>query len=108
MVGDETDHLSVKAEYDPVGGFAQMHRVVDDRLKNGPKVSPRAAYNGQALRVRCLLFQRLSQFAQQPCILNRNHGLIGESCDELYLLFGEWVHLIAGKGEDTNHLSLTQ
>ena len=58
MVGHETDHLSVKAEYDPVRGSAQMHRVVGDRLKNRPKVRRRAAYDAQHLRSRCLLLQR--------------------------------------------------
>ena len=69
MVGHETDHLSVKAEYGPVRGSAQMHRVVGDRLKNGSKVSCRAAYDAQHLRSRCLLFYRFLELAGAPAEL---------------------------------------
>ena len=56
VVGHETDHLSVKAEYDPVRSSAQMHRVVGDRLKNRPNVRRRSAYDdAQHFRSRRLL-----------------------------------------------------
>src|SRR5262249_36959771 len=95
LVGYETDHLSIKAEYDSVRGFAQMHRVVDDRLKNRPKISCRAAYDAEHLRSRCLRLQRLSQLAQQPSVLDGDHSLRGEAFNELNLFLGEWSHLLA-------------
>src|SRR5262245_19511732 len=95
MVGHEIDHLSIKAEYDSVRGFAQMHRVVGDRFKNRPKVRCRTAYDAEHLRSRCLLFQRLSQLVEQPAILDGDHSLGGEAFNEFNLFLGEWSHLLA-------------
>ena len=88
-MGHETDHLSVKAEYDRVGGSAQIHGIVGDRLKNRPKVRCRAAYDAQHLRSRCLLPQRFTQLVEQPGVLDGDDGLRGEALDQFNLFIRE-------------------
>ena len=107
VVGHETDHLSVKAEYDPVRSSAQMHRIVGDRLKNRPKVRRRFAYDdAQHFRSRRLLLSRFSQLPEQPRILDGDDGLVGKCLDKGNLFFIEWCGLWSRRSDYTNDWSL--
>ena len=64
---------------------------------------------------RGLLLQRLrevvsalTQFVEQPRILDGDDGLRGEVRDKLDLLVGEQTHFLAGQEECTNHFALVQ
>ena len=45
---------------------------------------------------------------EQPRVLDGDHCLVGEGGYQLDLLFGEWVHFIAGEREDADCRSVTQ
>jgi len=50
----------------------------------------------------------LTQFVKQPRVLDGDYSLVGESGDQLGLLVGKWVHLSAGKRENTDRRSVAQ
>ena len=49
-------------------------------------------------RVRCL------QLVEQPRVLDGDHGLVGEICHQLDLLFGERPYLLAVDRDDADQL----
>ena len=53
-------------------------------------------------------FGALTQFVEQPRVLDGDDGLRGEVRDQLDLLVGERTHFLAGQDECTNHFALVQ
>src|SRR5215471_4009566 len=54
----------------PEFGLAQPDSVLEHCIENGFKLTGRRADDTQYVRCGCLLFQRLSQFIEQPRILD--------------------------------------
>ena len=95
----------------PNVGVADAHRVLQHRRKHWLKIAGRAADNLEHLRRSRLLLQRfrevsgalaevvgaLTQFVEQPRVLDGDDGLGGEVRDQLDLLVGEGSHLLAAR-----------
>src|SRR5262249_3393480 len=64
----------------------RLCKSVQDRLD----LELRAADDLEHICGSGLLFQRLSQFGQQPRVLDRDHGLGSEARDQRDLLLSEW------------------
>src|SRR5262249_47641580 len=71
-------------------GFAQPGCRLDQRIENNLKIKSGAADDLQHIRSGGLLLQLFAQFIQQPCILNRDDGLIGKILPQRNLFVGEW------------------
>ena len=72
--------------------------ALDNGIEDRLHVCWRAADDAEHLRRRRLMLQRLAQFcvalaefAKEAHVLNRDHGLVGESFEESDLLVGEWT-----------------
>ena len=70
------------------------------------KIAGGAADDLEHLRRGRLLLKRLTQFAEQPRILDGDDGLSGEVCDQLDLLVGKGTNFLAGQGEHTDQFVL--
>src|SRR5262252_4236009 len=71
--------FSVVKKQMPELGLAQPDGVLEHCIENGFKFAGRRADDAQYVRCGCLLFQRLSQFIEQPRILDGDDGLVSES-----------------------------
>ena len=64
------------------------------------------AHVGEELRLVLARLGKLAalvlDFVEQPHVLDRDHGLVGEGLDQLDLLLGEHPHVLAGQGEDAD------
>src|SRR6516165_3374715 len=75
-------------------GIAQPRRRFRQRIEYRLQIKSRTADNFEHIRGCRLLLEGLSQFGQEPCILDGDHSL---SCKVLYqrdLLVGKWLHLL--------------
>ena len=82
--------------------FAQSRHRLGQRIEHRLQIEGRAANHLEHVGGGGLLLQRfrkiigaLSQLLQQPRVFDRDDGLIGEILDQLDLLIGEPVHLLA-------------
>jgi hypothetical protein len=82
--------------------FAEPHCPFQHRVEHRCQVAGRAVDYFQDLRSRGLLFQRLARFGDQPCVLDRNDGLIGEGADKFNLPIGEWRNLLSREGNNAD------
>src|SRR5262249_22160950 len=49
-------------------------------------------------------FQRVSQLAEQPCVLDGDYGLSGEVPNQLDLLFSEWTYVLTKNSNKTEQI----
>src|SRR5215467_10094646 len=82
--------------------LAKTRSVCKHGVKYRGELARRTRYDTQHLRGRRLLLQGLaqvgrplSQFVQQPCVLDGDDGLVGEILNQLDLLVGERPRLLA-------------
>src|SRR5262245_793349 len=92
--------LAVKPQDEAGIGAAKSSSVFDERLKHRLKIEGGSADHLKDLACRSLLFQGFSeiavtflQFLEQPHVLNRDDGLIGESFEESDLFFCKRTNL---------------
>ncbi len=96
-------------------GAAQPDRGRYDRLQHRFEIKHRAADHAEHIADRGLVVERglqilgaLTQFAQQPGVLHRDHRLIGKGAHELDLPFGERLDPVAREHDDADRLTLAQ
>src|SRR5262249_26937530 len=70
--------FSVVKKQMPELGLAQPDGVLEHCIENGFKLARRRADDTQYVRCGRLLFQRLSQFIEQPRVLDGDDRLVGE------------------------------
>src|SRR5262249_16020518 len=74
--------------------FADAYRIPQHGLEHRLQFTRRRADDLEYLRGRGLLFQRLAQLVEQPCVLDGNDGLRSEVLDQLDLLVGEGLDFL--------------
>src|SRR6266568_5785772 len=83
--------------------------VTQDRIERGAELM---AHIGQELRlVLARLFKLpalVLDLIEQPYVLDRDRGLVGEGCDQFDLLVGEWLHFRARQSQDADRDALTK
>ena len=96
-------------------GAAKPARRFGHRVQHRLHIGGRAADDVEHLAGRGLVFERLLQIVgalpqiiEQPCILDRNHRLVGESGDEFDLCGCEGSHGSPGAADDTDRLAVSQ
>ena len=67
--------------------------AVEDAIEHRLRVGHRAADHLQHLGGRGLLLQRLLGLVEQPRVLDRDHGLVGEGLEQREFLVGERPHV---------------
>src|SRR5205807_1317773 len=70
--------------------FAETRCRLNKRVQNGLQIEGRAADDLEHIGGGGLLLQRFAQLVKQARVLDGDDGLIGEVCDQLDLLLGEW------------------
>ena len=107
--------LAVEAEDGRVRGCAEAGRALDDRLQDRLEVRGRRADDPQDLGGGRLLFERLGEvgvlglkIVDQPGVLDRNHGLVGEGGHEVDLLVAEGADLGPVHEEHADQIVLFQ
>src|SRR5260370_36231768 len=70
--------------------FAETRCRLSKRIQNGLQIEGRAADDLEHIGGGGLLLQRFAQLVKQARVLDGDDGLIGEVCDQLDLLLGEW------------------
>src|SRR5262249_35690135 len=95
VYGGHAELVAVEQRQRAKLGFAEAGRVFQDGSKHRLELAGRARNDTQHVRRRGLLLQRLAQLAEQPRVLDGDHGLGGEARDQLDLLCGEGTDLLA-------------
>jgi len=89
-------------------GVAQPHSLFKHRIEHRDKITGRGVDDAQYLGGRGLLLQRLARFGDQPCVLDRDHGLIGEGADQFDLPLGERLYTLPTERNYADRFALTQ
>ncbi len=79
-------------------------RRLDQRIEHWPELGTRPADDLQHIAGRGLVFEQLlqivralPQFGEQPCILDRDHRLVGKGRDQRDLLLGKRLDMRTGR-----------
>ena len=96
------------ARNDGLIGLAEASGRFDECLQYRLQIESRAADDLEHVGGGGLLLQRFAQLVEQPRILDGDDGLGGEVLDQLNLLVGERLDLIAGRYEDADRRSFSQ
>ena len=95
-------------------GAGELGRLGDDGVQHGLQVE-RGVDRLADLAERAQLLDRLRKFArarlhlvEQPHVLDRDHCLVGEGCDQLDLLVGERPHLVRAQDQHADRAPLAQ
>src|SRR5262249_48509803 len=99
-----TINVTLEAEERAELGLADAHRVLQHGLKHRLQLTRRSADNLEYVGGRGLLLQRLPQFVEQPRVLDGDDGLGGEVLQQLDLLVGERLDLLAIDDDRTDQL----
>ena len=86
----EPQHVTVRPDDAGHVRLAQPSGRLDQRVKHRLQIESRAADDLEHVGGRGLLLQRFAQLVEQPRVLDGDDGLLGEVCDQLDLLVGEW------------------
>ena len=86
----------------PKSRLAKMHRFFEHRIEHGGECAGRRADDPQHIRRGRLLLQGLSQFIEEPRVLNGDDGLFGEIVNQLDLLVGKGSNLLAVYDDGAN------
>jgi hypothetical protein len=113
--GKMVEPIRPEPEEEGIARLAKIMRRLDDRIEHRLEIVGRAADHVQHVACGCLVFERLLQLRgarldllEQPHILDRDHGLVGEGRDELDLLLREGAHVRARKGDHANRRSIAE
>src|SRR4030095_1039008 len=85
---------------------ANSGSILRNGIQHRLNVGRRAGDHAKNLACRGLLLQRLGEFLEQPHVLNRNDGVVGEGFEQLDLRWGEGAHFDATRGQHSNDFSL--
>jgi hypothetical protein len=98
MTGHVMDEPVLEPEHPSVRAFAEVDGALRDRVEHRLHVGRRARYHAQDFGGRRLSFERLGQvlgsrlhLVEQPGVLERDDGLIGECLHEFDLALSEWA-----------------
>src|SRR5437764_585874 len=105
--------LSVIAEHKAKFCLANLGGIFQHSLENGVQFARRRANDTQHLGSRRLLLQRfgeiggaLSQFIEQPRVLDGDHRLVSEGGNQFNLPLGEWANRGACQSEHADDVAL--
>src|SRR5579872_2284424 len=87
---------------------AQHARTFGNRLEHRRHIGERLVDNAQDVAGRRLPLERLLGLVEEACVLDRDHGLVGESSDQCDLVLGEATGLFLVDREIANQLALLQ
>ena len=99
---------AINADNIGIARFAQPRGILRHHIEHWLNVRRRAGDDAQNFTCRCLLFQRFGELLEQPDILDRDHGLVGEGFEELDLFIAKRLHLRAADINNTDRISLSQ
>ena len=110
------EHLPVEAEYRmPCRPRTDAPRIPRRSRNTGSRSNAGAADDLENVGGRGLLLQRFGQLAralllgvEQARVLDRDHRLVGESCDQLDVLIGERPHYVPAQNDHADRTSLAQ
>ena len=94
------------------GGPGELHRAAHDRVQDGREIEGRADRPADGAQGLQLLHRSRQisgpglQFLEQPDVLDRDDGLVGEGLDEVDLLVGEGSHHPAPDRDDPDRRAL--
>ena len=96
-------------------GLADVGGMLQHALEHRREIAGRAGDDPQHLRHRGLPLERIAQIVgalahllEQPRVLDRDLGLVGEARDQLDLSFAERTHLLAEKGDGADQLVILE
>src|SRR6516164_6717514 len=99
-----TISVTLEAEERAELGLADTHRVLQHSLEHRLQLTRRSADNLEHVGGGCLLLQGLTQFVEQPRVLNGDDGLRGKILHKLDLLVGEGADFLAIDDDRTDQL----
>ncbi len=109
------EQLAIEPEDECAVGAAEGDRSLGDGVENRLQVECRTADDLQQVRSRGLLPQRLLQVAragldlvEQPRILDRDHGLVGEGLHQFDLAIGKGLDAPPRQHEISDRLPVAQ
>src|SRR5262245_19227432 len=107
--GDDSQKLTIEAMDERAFSGAQSDRIFSESLKNWLQLKRGSPNHLQQLARRRLLFQRVGKLPgarlhllEQPSVLNRDHGLVGEGAQELDLSLREVPFFKPAQRDRTN------
>ena len=108
VAGNPVHELAIEPEHLRRQAFAERPRVAGDGLEDRLHVVWRFADDAQNLGRRGLLLQRFLRFVEQPRVLDRDHGLVGEGLREGDLLVVEVAGGLAQDRQRAERLAVLQ
>ena len=78
-------------------GIAKPGRQFDERMQHRLQIEGRTADDLQHVGGGGLLLQRFAHLVEQPRILDRDNGLVGEGLEQRELLVGERPDVLASR-----------
>ena len=105
LVGSKMQQLTVESRNEAVGRTAQPHGLVGDGIEDRLNIGRRLADHAQELGGRRLLLERLLRVVEQPHVLDRDDGLVGEGLHQGDLAVGERQHLVSDDVDDSLQLA---
>ena len=115
VVGDDAHEVALDPEDDGVDGVAEARRALGHRVQHRLDVRRRARDDGQDLRRRRLLLQRLAelgvarlQLLEEAHVLDRDDRLRGERLEQPDLPVRERPDLLAPNRDDADRRALPQ
>src|SRR4029450_11390555 len=72
------------------------------------QIECRAADDLEHISGSSLLLERFAQFIKQASVLDSDHGLVGERCDEIDLILAKRIYFGSHQREHANHGAFTQ
>ena len=99
--GDRGDlaHATIDPDDRAGVGISQAHRALRDRREHTIEIERGAADRPEDLRDGGLLVQRLLRRVEEPNVLDRDRGLVGEGPSEVDLLLGEGAQLESAEAD---------
>ena len=101
-VGNQVEHVTLHPRDMAGSAVDQAQRGGDDGVEHRARIRRRLADHAQDLGRRGLPFQRLLGLAEHPCILDRDHRLVGEGLEQRDLLVRERHGRKARHGQRAN------
>jgi hypothetical protein len=113
IVGHITKGFAVKTVYVPPTSSAELHSILNKRLKNRLKIERRSTNLFQHIGSRRLLLEGLLQLAcacphllEQPRVLYGDHRLVRKGSDKIDLLLREATCLRSRRGDHTDRTTV--
>src|SRR5262245_32540955 len=78
IVSTQSKYIPIDQSNHRIVGTAYARGIFSNRVQHGLDIRGRAGNYAENLTRRRLLFQRFLELFEQPDVLNRDHGLVGE------------------------------